>query len=264
MIVVASPQDSPIAAELLDPHAPLLKPMYVTVGRQGRPPMGYAWRIWTHRTSFYLKSRAPGLEQLKLSLHGDDPRHPAGGGFKIAMDAAAEPSQEVLTSQFGDWPIWFPGKEIEEGTILVARLRWTWDACTRLPAAPSPGDLRKGATGVAAPPPPEPGDAVDVDLILTTGEPFWLNESKARADDACIGPLRNDADQWLTGTVIKRTASHTPPPGHGVAPMPKGRGDEIRGVSASIDPEGYLWLLEQRMSRAGLSTLASQERPDDD
>lgn len=246
-------------------HEPLSGPMYVTVGRTDRPPMGYAWRLWSSRTSFYLKARTPGVRHLKLSVHGDDPRHPGGGGLKIGMDTeedyqGAVASQSLIGIRSGSWPIWFPGKHLVPGSLLVARLRWTWDACTRLPPAPSPGELAKGATGLAAPPPLEPGDAVDVDLILTEGRPYWPNETRARADNACIGPLRNDADQWLTGTVVKRLASHTPPPEHGVAPMPTGRGDELRGMSASIDPDGFLWLLEQRMSQSGLAETAELDQ----
>ena len=250
---------------MADPlYEPLSGPMYVTVGWTSQPPIGFTWRIWSSRTSFYLKSKAPGMGHLKLSVHGEDPRHPRGGGFKIAMDTEngfqkALADQKLVAVRVGAWPIWFPGKELPSGSVLVARLRWTWDACKRLPPAPSPGELKTGATGFAAPPPPEPGDAIDVDLILTEGKPRWLNEVNARVNNACLGPLRNDADQWLTGTVIKRIASQASPPKRGVAPMPNSRSDEIRGVSTSIDPDGFLWLLEQRMSRAALSIPTDAE-----
>jgi len=67
-------------------HDPLPGAVYIALGRIGEPAMGWAWRIWASRTSFYLKCSAPGIKHLKLSLHSDDPRHPAGGGFKIRMD----------------------------------------------------------------------------------------------------------------------------------------------------------------------------------
>src|SRR3712207_410995 len=80
--------------------------------------------------------------------------------------------------------------------------------------------------------------------------------AQARADNACLGPLRNDADLWLTGTVVKRIAAHYPPPPHAVAPKPKDRQDELRGLAAGVDPEGFLWLTEQRMSRSALEASA--------
>lgn len=64
---------------------PLTVPMYVALGQSDKPAMGLTWRIWSSRTSFYMKFRAPGVGHLKLSLHGDDPRHSGGGGFKMAM-----------------------------------------------------------------------------------------------------------------------------------------------------------------------------------
>ncbi len=244
-------------------HTPLPGALYITIGSTDAGPVGFTWRIWAGRTSFYLKSRASGLGHLKLSIHGDDPRHPVGGGFKLAMDPEERYHQAikeglVLADRSGDWPIWFPGRQLRDCSTLVARLRWTWDACMRLPAAPAVGTLRQGAVGLVAPPPPEPGDAVDVDLVVTEGKPYWPQEQRARADNACLGPLRNEADLWLTGVVVKRQASHQPPPGGAVAPRPSSRSDEVRGVSAAVDPEGFVWLVEQRMSRGALEAAVEQ------
>ncbi|HKH55881.1 MAG TPA: hypothetical protein VKA58_10550 [Propionibacteriaceae bacterium] len=243
---------------------PLPGPMYVTVGSTSEPPRGFTWRVWPSRTSFYLKSRAPGMGLLKLSIHGDDPRHPGLAGFKIGMDSedqyqAAVTAGEIGSIRSGDWPMWFPGKDIGHNALLVVRLRWTWDACMRLPPAPPPGELKKDAVGLVAPSPPGPGDAVDVDLIVAFGKPYWLRERKARADNAVLGPLRNDADLWLTGTVVKRVAAHRAPPPHAVGPVPTGRQDEVRGLAATVDPEGFLWLIEQRMSRSALTATADED-----
>ncbi|TCO48407.1 hypothetical protein EV646_104225 [Kribbella antiqua] len=203
------------------------------------------------------------MSHLKLSFHGDDPRHPVGGGFKIAIDdegyrrAIAE--GELLSTRSGIWPIWFPGQEVAEDAVLVTRMRWTWDACTRLGPALSPGELRRDATGMYAPVPPKPGDAVDVDLIVSAGRPYWPQETKARRDNACLGPLKNEADQWLTGTVVKRTASHRPPPDNAIGPRPTSSTDEVRAVGAAVDSEGFLWMVEQRMSRSALEAASALE-----
>lgn len=237
---------------------PLTVPMYVALGRSDKPAMGFTWRIWSSRTSFYMKSRAPGVGHLKLSLHGDDPRHPGGGGFKIAMDPErafdeAVENGQVLGRRRGDWPVWFPGRRINDDSTLAIRMRWTWDAATRLGPAPAPGALKKGAVGLMVPPPPEPGDAVDVDLIVSKGVPFWHQERRARRDNACLGPLRNESGDWLTGTVVKRSVALYPTPSRATGPRPTDRNDELRAVGSAVDEQGVLWLVEQRMSRSKLS-----------
>lgn len=249
-------------APAMSQHEPLTSPMYFTVGRSGTPPLGFTWRLWASRTSFYLKSRAPGVKHLKLSLHGDDPRHPAGGGFKMAMDTEeawerAIAEQTAAGWRSGDWPVWFPGRRISDDAVLVARLRWTWDVCNRLGPAPEAGPLKNGAKGFAVEPPPEPGDAVDIDLIVSTAKPYWLNEKSARRDKACFGPLRNDAGQWLTGTAVKRLATHYAPPPTAQGPTPAGKLDEMRAIGSAVDPTGFLWIVEQRMSRSGLTGSAN-------
>ena len=220
--------------------------------------MGYTWRIWSSRTSFYMKSRAPGLGHLKFSLHSPDPRHPGGGGFKMAMDTEdafdrAVEGGQLLAQRHGDWPVWFPGRRLTADSTLVMRMRWTWDAATRLGPAPAPGALKKGAVGLMVPPPPAPGDAVDVDLIVSKEAPFWPREKRARQDNACLGPLRNEAGDWLTGTVVKRAVAMHATPARAVGPRPTDREDEIRAVGSAVDEQGVLWLVEQRMSKSRLS-----------
>lgn len=220
--------------------------------------MGWAWRIWASRTSFYLKCGAPGVKRLKLSLHGDDPLHPRGGGFKIDLDTEAAFERELAEGRAigwrqGQWPVWFPGMQLTDSSVLVARFRWTWDVVTRLGPAQRPSELRAGAVGLALPPPEEPGQATDVDLIVSADKPYWPDEGRARRQNACIGPLQNASGDWLTGVVTARRASHVPPPPGAVGPSPRGREDEIRALGSALDPEGFLWLIEQRMSRSGLA-----------
>lgn len=239
----------------------LPRALYVTVGHSTTGPVGFTWRLWSSGTSFYLKARTSNLRHLKLSFHGDDPRHPQGGGFKLGMDTEAGYREDIdtgriLSSRTGQWPIWFPGTEIGKNATLVGRLRWTWDACTRLGRGPYPGDLKKDAIGLVVPAPPEPGYAVDVDLIVSSEKPFWIEEQSARAENACLGPLRNNSGQWLTGTAVKRFAPHYPPPTTAIGPRPRSKTDQVRAVGAAVGPEGFVWLLEQRMSLTGLADLA--------
>lgn len=238
--------------------------MYITIGKADGPPRGFTWRIWPRGTSFYLKSRAPDMNHLKLSLHSPDPRHEGKEGFKIGMDPDSAFQQAVddgriVALRTGDWPIWFPGQRLNNYSTLVARLRWTWDACTRLGPAPHPEDLKRGAAGLVAPLPPEPGDAIDVDLIVSKKKPYWPREKRARQDNACLGPLRNTAGDWLTGVAVKRLAFEYAPPEAAIGPRPKNSSDEMRSVSAAIDEEGFLWLIEQRMSREALIALSASQ-----
>lgn len=200
------------------------------------------------------------MGHLKLSLHSVDPRHEGKEGFKIGMDPESAYQQaidegRIVSWRAGNWPIWFPGRRLNNDATLVARLRWTWDCCIRLGPAPSPGDLKKGAIGLVVPPPRAPGDAIDVDLIVSKDNPYWPNEKIARRDNACLGPLRNTAGAWLTGVVVRRIANHYPPPESAIGPRPEDSSDEIRAVSAAIDEMGFLWLIEQRMSRKALTVV---------
>ncbi len=209
------------------------------------------------------------MSHLKLSLHSPDPRHAGKDGFKIGMDTEASYQEAVNEGRLasvrtGQWPMWFPGKPLNEDATLVARLRWTWDGCMRLGAAPSPGNLRSGAAGLILQTPPQPGDAMDLDLVVSKSAPFWPSEKAARRDNACLGPLKNAAGEWLTGVAVKRAAFRYAPPAAAVAPWPQNSADEARGVAAGVDEAGFLWLIEQRMSREGLAAAAALVTPGDD
>lgn len=40
-----------------------------------RQSQGYSWRLWWGVTSFYIKTRYPAFKNVKVSLHGPDPRY---------------------------------------------------------------------------------------------------------------------------------------------------------------------------------------------
>lgn len=236
-------------------HEPLPGAMYFTIGGHGGPALGYVWRLWSGGTSFYMKSSYAGMRFLKLSVHGDDPRHPSGGGFKLGMDTEeawteALASGAMIGGREGEWPIWFPGRQLNENATLVARMRWTYDAVSRLGPAPEAKGLKKDAKGLAAPAPSEPGYATDIDLIVSRTLPYWREEPEARKMNGCMGPLHNKtAGLWLTGTVVRRWIPHYPHPRRHLGPMPTSRADQARGVGAGVDASGFLWLIEHRVSR---------------
>ena len=232
--------------------------MYLTLGRPGGAIVGYTWRVWSSRTSFYLTSRD--LAHDTVEAQSSRRRSAAPAGRRVQVGDGPEDAFErdiaankIVGVRVGGWPLRSSGSALTERAILVLRFRWTWDAIIRLGPAPPAGALRVGATGLAIPPPPKPGDAVDVDFVVSRDEPYWLNEKRARKDNACLGPLRNDSGVWLTGTVVKRWASHYPPPPTAVGPRPANRDDQLRAVAAAADSTGFVWLIEQRMSRSALT-----------
>jgi hypothetical protein len=106
---------------------------------------------------------------------------------------------------------------------------------------------------------PAPGqfDATVVDIYVSDSEPYWPDEKRARAANACLGPLRNDADQILTGVVLKGPSINTMPPKAALAPSPETISDRTRGIGFGIDDHGVLWICEQWMSRAALQAMRS-------
>jgi hypothetical protein len=72
-----------------------------------------------------------------------------------------------------------------------------------VPSGPNPGEPRVIDSNmvVAA---PEEGFASDVDIYVCQGNPWWRDEVQARRDNACLGPLKNDADDYLTGVSVRR------------------------------------------------------------
>lgn len=230
---------------------------YIAVGDQTLGHCGFTWRLWSRKTSFYLEAWSPGVKGFRISLHGDDPRHPTGGGFKAQL--ARVPDNTRLLHAFGQWPYWFRGVQVTDCVRHVVRIRWTWDVCHRLERVAGPTKFKSGYEGALIPPPPKPGDAVDVDLFISTGAPYWPREQKARRNNAVIGPFVDASGQTLTGIVTKHLAFKYPPPPNSVGPEPQGPKDELRALGSGVDHNGLLWIVEQRMSRIHLTELALGE-----
>jgi hypothetical protein len=220
--------------------------MYFVVSDWSRPICGYTWRIGWGRTSFYAKARYRPLTSLKISLHGPDKRH-ARPGFKVAIEndalAVAHAAGGTVAGDVAHEPRWFSGCPGEDGSVHAVRYRWTSDLFEEGdPSAPIPRDIRPTAQGSVIPLPP-PGFSADVDIFVTEGSPYWPNEIQARQDNACLGPLRNEADQYLTGISRRRSVVSVPSPASEIGPVsPDAR---VRGVESTIDSEGLLWIIER-------------------
>ena len=225
---------------------------YVFVGARNPVQTGYVWRVWARGTSFYLKPRDVTVGDMKISLHGPDPRH-AAPGFKLAIDGAPAAESDTATVVTpGFLPCWFPGQEIQPGVRRVATIRTTWDMFgPGVPSGPPVADFGSGLTGAVLEPPPS-GFAADIDLFICDKRPFWPDEAVSRRRNAILGPLVNTAGQYLTGRSVRRSVLSEPTPAHVLAPYPTSRADTTRGIGAGVDPRGFVWLCEQRMSRAAL------------
>lgn len=231
--------------------------LYFCVGSRQSKMCSYSWRIWWGRTSFYIKARdQAAFADLKVSLHGPDERHSAPG-FKIERDAPRgqdAPAIEGLVVSPPDWlPCWYSGRPVTEDVRHAIRFRFSYNIFRRgYPSAPSPRDVTAKDVAGLVPPPNHELNAVDVDLYVSTGHPYWPNERKARRDNACLGPLLNEAGQYLSAVVkLQSTALH-PTPRLAQGTRPNSNEDRVRGIGATVDNTGLLWICEQWLSRSAL------------
>lgn len=233
--------------------------VYFVVGKREPPvKLGYVWRIWAGGTSFYLKPRDPRMGAAKLSLHG---QHPEGRqpGFRLALDGS--PADDLAIVEVGNFlPRWFPGRPWHAGASHVVRLRWTWDLFdSAVPSGPAAGDVRASMSAFVAPP-PSPGYAVDLDLYVWDRQPAWPGEAAARKDNAVLGPIRNAADQYLVGLIYRRAVPTNPAPPLAYGPPPTSAEDTVRGHAACLDDQGFMWVIEQRMSRSAMQAARTTPR----
>jgi hypothetical protein len=221
-----------------------------------RHSQGYSWRLWWGNTSFYIKTRHPAFKDVKVSLHGPDPRHTSpwlkfgwdGQGGRNSGDSAAVVGRSNL-------PMTFTGKRVKAGVRHVIRVRHPWTMFhDDVPPAPIP-DYPKGTkttTFGGCIPPPKQMYSVDVDIYLCEREAYWPNEEKARRARATLGPIRNKAGQYLTAVVHHNSMLRQPSPGIATAPTFADSDVIVRGLAYGVHDE-VLWISEARFSRAALS-----------
>jgi hypothetical protein len=224
--------------------------LYFVVGDRDRGPWSYTWRIFARGTSFYVKPRSRNFSAMKISLHGPDSRtHVGPPGNKVTIIDGKLPDG-VAVRRSPQWPDsgWFPGRRVTSGVVHVLRLRFPWTLFgSDCPSAEFPGRIPKDTQG-AVTPPPSPLRAIDLDLFVSNREPYWPNESQAREDNACLGPLVNEAGQTLTAVSTSRSPYTVKAPPDLTLPTPALH-DRLRGIGAAPDPSGFVWFCEQWLSR---------------
>jgi hypothetical protein len=238
--------------------------MYVLVGDRNSGVLGYAWRVWASRTSFYLKARYTPLSDWKISLHGPDVRHPGQDGFKLEVDDRATPAARAAG---GGWLLtaemkrrWFAGREVAPGVRHVLRLRSDFTLFQPgVPSGPNPGEIATSAFGGVIRP-PAPLCAADVDFYVSTGAPYWAGGARSKRENARLGPLVNESGQVLTAVSKQQLMLNHPTPSKLFdAPRPQGTGDTVRGIGMTIDEDDVLWVREMLLSRKALAA-ASETR----
>ena len=194
----------------------------------GPAALGNIWRITAKNTDFYLDPLGQG-DSFHLSVHGPSDRNPGGHRFHFKVDrkaaAAVEAKGDFITYNIPRKGRPFDGQELAAGVFRVARIRWLWDL--QRPrfqhAAPSglAPEISDNQSGKKLALPLEPNEAADLDLIVSYNEPYWPDREGSLRDNARLGPLRNAAGMWLTGTTYRRSQLKYPAPEGLKLPLPR-------------------------------------------
>ena len=212
----------------------------------------YAWKIWWHRVSFYIVPTYAPLSGMKISLHGPDNLHPEPG-FRIGVDRSGMERAKAAggVSHGPEGGIWFSGREMVPGVRHVISLRWTPGLFKKgVPSGPNPGEPRTIDSNLVVPAPVQ-GFASDVDIYVCERKPWWRDEEQARRDNACLGPLKNDADDYLTAVSVRRQLAVLPTPEITRLASPETKKDKVRAIGSGVH-EDVLFLVEQWTSRRRL------------
>lgn len=238
----------------MPPNKPL-NAFYFLSGVRDTASCSYTWRVGARSTSFYVKPVYAALAAFKISLHGPDPRPALLPGLRFGVDASAGPVMRssggtVVQRDLPNGQKWFKGEDAEGKARLAVRFRVTSDLFgDRIPPAPRPTkNLKASSRGYLIPPPPL-GSVNDVEIYVAPNAPYWPHETRARLEDACIGPIRNDAGQFLTGLSIRRSVDDPVDPPKGMSQRIEPGKQSIRAVNARVDDHEVLWVLEEWMPR---------------
>lgn len=240
---------------------------YLVVGTRDKPnethPHSHIWRLWAGGTSFYIKARDRSMGAIKVSLHGPDERDSVGPPvFKFGFDRGVTDRSGVLHAEEFKGRA-FPGEEVSANARRVLRIRIPWDTLRPGdPAGLGKLDLRNGMKGGVVKP-PSIGYAVDLDVFVSEGKPYWpAAPGQLQRDRAAIGPFRNDAGQSLTVVSIQRALHRDPTPEEVHALPPMHRGDLVRGVFIGGPKDGpFPWIVETLTSRRAIVDPANYEPP---
>jgi hypothetical protein len=121
--------------------------------------------------------------------------------------------------------------------------------------------LRSRTEGLVIPS-PATLHAADLEIYISDRKPYWRHERRARRDNACTIPIRNNANQYLTGVSFRRNAFNGDVPEAATALKAASGEKRIRGIGTSLDSKGVLWIVEQWMSVAKMKEFAEYKASD--
>lgn len=171
--------------------------------------ISFNWRIWAHGTSFYLAVRQREMSEMKISLHGPDPRPGMEPVFRLGLDSSFQRQDDVtygalvVNGSDPGWPIKFTAQMI---TSKVRRVvRFSYPAEMFGPHAPNGlqvnaskkkrGNDYRQAKFTA---PGAGGLYVDLYIAEPAVDPYWEDPVLTEQSNAGLGPLVNAAGQSLT------------------------------------------------------------------
>jgi hypothetical protein len=222
---------------------------------KGDPPKcGFTWLIESSRTSFYIKPLVDAWGFAKVSLHGPDPNEDAPHNrldfvskvdlIAKAMKSGARWSPDLTV----DGPMYFEGRPVNRRAKHVVRFRTSWELFTvGAPSGPPPV-LREKATQKKRIDPPRRFRVLYIDIYVSGVRPYWPGgEHAARTSERFLGPMVNEAGQFLTGVAEVRNQFAEPNP----------FSDERGGLPADacyrdlgymVADDGVLWICEMLSS----------------
>lgn len=230
--------------------------------------VGNIWRVTAKKSDFYIDPWGVGeVTGLHVSAHGPNERNPGGHRFhvKIDRDLATNGHGHRQAVQFN-----IPRKGLAFDGVLVgprawriARLRWTWELQRRrFHAAALTGiapEITESRSGLKQNSVLSPNEAWDVDLHVSYEEPFWPDPVGSHRENARVGPLRNGAGLWLTGTSYGMSRLKRPSPDQLEPPLPGHNEEASRIMCGGLDltvPGGMYWFVETITSRGFVETMS--------
>jgi hypothetical protein len=209
------------------------------------PAVGSIWRITAKKRDFYLDTIGATGETMHVSLHG--PRGDfSNHRFHLRIDRRAVKDAKTgghfVQHKVPGRGQEFRGKQVGDGAFHVARLRWRWHLqrpryrnAAVFGNAPDIGDGQSGRRLGAT---LNPNSAWDVDVYVSYGKPYWPMQLSKNHGDPRLGPVRNDADMWLTAMSVHRAEKLDPSPDQLVPRLPYAGETPNRLTCGGLGPAG--------------------------
>lgn len=226
---------------------------------------GSIWKLTAKKTDFYLEFSGKENGGIHLSAHGPSEKFESHR-FHIKTDrrkAQKARNKGAFLEESLDDGVEFKGVQLVEHAYLVARLRWTWDlqrprylhAALSRGSVPKLNDSRQGKVLETQ---LEPNYAWDIDLVVSYGKPYWVTDAfwwkqkQIGPLSPKLGPLKNNAGMYLTGTSVHRSLAKEPGPADHLLPRPRNDEDAqllISGGFGQGELKDMYWFEERIVSK---------------